>query len=257
MAGVKREHRMIPGLAVALVPVVAVPGVKVVIPGRIRAARTPRVRRVLTVQADMPDGIKLAGHGNGVVQEVFVVCSDREAVRAAVSGRALPRETQRDPECSSCQRVRGAQVSCFPVRARNPECDGYHTCQRSGGNQTASGNTAYNPGMRDQAYREYIQSEAWRLKSRERLELDGYCCQGCGSRKRIRVHHVTYARFGNERITDLVSVCGECHDLIHRVYATGKAGSLAVVTRKVLKQVKPTKVTTWKRIQLPPAGKIT
>jgi hypothetical protein len=83
--GVKREHALIPGLSGALEPIAALPCVSVCIPGRIRRTRA-RPGPFLTAQADTPDGLKLAAHGKGNVQEVFVITSDRDMVRAALRG---------------------------------------------------------------------------------------------------------------------------------------------------------------------------
>lgn len=82
--GIKRDHSLIQGLEEALRPIAALPGVKTFIPGRQRNART-RNGPFLTVQAHTPDGLKLAAHGKGVIQEVFVVTSDRETVEKAVT----------------------------------------------------------------------------------------------------------------------------------------------------------------------------
>lgn len=102
--------------------------------------------------------------------------------------------------------------------------------------------------MRDADYYDYIQSEAWREKSRQRMTIDGHKCQGCGTSHGLQVHHATYIRWRNERLDDLVTVCGQCHDAIHKAYRPGRGASLAVVTRKVLKQLKPAQFTEWKKI---------
>lgn len=78
--GLKREHHMLQGLENALQPIMALDCVSACIPARLRQARS-RAGPFLTAQADTPDGLKLAAHGKGVIQEVFVVTTDREAVR--------------------------------------------------------------------------------------------------------------------------------------------------------------------------------
>lgn len=78
--GVKRDHRMIQGLEAALAPVTNLDCVSACIPGRMRQARS-RAGAFLTAQADTPDGLKLAAHGKGIIQDVFVITTDREAVR--------------------------------------------------------------------------------------------------------------------------------------------------------------------------------
>lgn len=64
-------------------------------------------------------------------------------------------------------------------------------------------------------YLDYIHSEQWRLKRREALKHYGYRCSNCGTKKRLDVHHLTYDRFKNERLSDLMILCRPCHDLAH------------------------------------------
>ena len=74
----------------------------------------------------------------------------------------------------------------------------------------------------------YYASSAWRRKRQERLDLDGHQCQGCGITRdqleqllwpTLQVHHknagppdFTYPSFGNEQMSDLLTLCTECHD---------------------------------------------
>lgn len=80
-------------------------------------------------------------------------------------------------------------------------------------------------------YDRYIHSRAWRRKADQRLELDDHICQVCG-REAADVHHLTYDRFRNEDMGDLVSLCRECH---------GKAEALydPAVTPWAMEEVKP------------------
>ena len=57
-------------------------------------------------------------------------------------------------------------------------------------------------------YDRYIHSAAWRKKADQRLEMDDHICQVCG-REAADVHHLTYDRFRNEDMGDLVSLCRE------------------------------------------------
>lgn len=66
----------------------------------------------------------------------------------------------------------------------------------------------------DQQYAEYIRSPAWRQLRQQALEAAGHRCQKCGISKwsaTLEVHHLTYDRFGQERLTDLVVLCESCH----------------------------------------------
>lgn len=65
-------------------------------------------------------------------------------------------------------------------------------------------------------YDSYIRySPAWKQKRAARLKLDRGHCRGCGSIHHLHVHHLTYDRLGHEKITDLVTVCEQCHAGIH------------------------------------------
>jgi hypothetical protein len=89
---------------------------------------------------------------------------------------------------------------------------------------------------RKDAYEAYINSDVWSDKRRERLKLDSYRCQKCGTAENLHVHHRTYKNFMHESMEDLVTVCISCHDLIHRAYKKSKHESLSEITEKILKQ---------------------
>ncbi len=68
----------------------------------------------------------------------------------------------------------------------------------------------------DEKYRLYLLSpewNAWRVARRTRAS--GMCERMCG-RRGTECHHVTYERLYNERITDLLWLCGPCHDYVSR-----------------------------------------
>lgn len=67
-------------------------------------------------------------------------------------------------------------------------------------------------------YARYIHSSAWRTRKGKRLDLDGHTCQVCGKEAK-EVHHLTYERFGNEEMGDLVSLCTECHRKAEEIYS--------------------------------------
>ncbi len=63
-----------------------------------------------------------------------------------------------------------------------------------------------------------MQSREWREKREQRLEVDRFTCQSCGD-SATEVDHLTYVRFQHERITDLQSLCTDCHRARSRVFA--------------------------------------
>lgn len=74
-------------------------------------------------------------------------------------------------------------------------------------------------------YHKYIRSPEWQAV-RERFAASKLQknCWGCGIawRRGFHLHHRTYKNLGVESLHDLVPVCPECHESIHRlVKATG------------------------------------
>lgn len=68
---------------------------------------------------------------------------------------------------------------------------------------------------RSPGYIAYIQSTAWRARSKACIESADRVCQKCKSCKATQSHHLTYVRFTNELPEDLLAVCGACHRAIH------------------------------------------
>lgn len=85
-------------------------------------------------------------------------------------------------------------------------------------------------------YSEYIQSDAWKAKRRQYFartkEPRCYVCEKSGVP--LDLHHKTYKNLGNERMMDLVPVCRNCHELIHRMYAerTNRNDGIWQITNK-------------------------
>ncbi|MBM4179476.1 MAG: HNH endonuclease [Ignavibacteria bacterium] len=75
---------------------------------------------------------------------------------------------------------------------------------------------------------DYYLSSAWRTKRQQRLAHDDNTCQGCGITAQqleqlgwppLQVHHKNagppdyrYPSFGNEALSDLLTLCPTCHD---------------------------------------------
>lgn len=73
-------------------------------------------------------------------------------------------------------------------------------------------------------YKSYMNSGNWRRKRSLKLEQAGHRCEACGRRqaKGLHVHHLTYARLGNERLADLAVLCKDCHFEAHSADAAPK-----------------------------------
>lgn len=65
-------------------------------------------------------------------------------------------------------------------------------------------------------YNIYLNSERWKVKRQKVLERDDSLCQSCLIEPATQVHHLTYARAGNEPLFDLTSACKDCHEIITR-----------------------------------------
>ena len=63
-------------------------------------------------------------------------------------------------------------------------------------------------------YRRYLQSDTWKTKRKAVLRAAGFRCRQCGATA-TEVHHETYKRIYNERLSDLTALCSECHKALH------------------------------------------
>lgn len=68
------------------------------------------------------------------------------------------------------------------------------------------------------SYEEYLKSNKWKTKRKEKAEEQNYICQKCNKKImcNYHIHHKTYKRLGNERLSDLQFLCEECHNKLHR-----------------------------------------
>ena len=63
-------------------------------------------------------------------------------------------------------------------------------------------------------YRRYLQSDAWKTKRKAVLQAAGFRSRRC-SAPATEVHHETYKRIYNERMSDLTALCSKCHKAAH------------------------------------------
>ena len=66
-----------------------------------------------------------------------------------------------------------------------------------------------------QNYKDYLESPQWQRKRSERLAIDRKQCVLCGELNNLHVHHVTYERLFHEKMSDLMTVCKSCHEVLH------------------------------------------
>lgn len=82
-----------------------------------------------------------------------------------------------------------------------------------------------NGGAKRKAYREpsgeyaaYLKGDHWRNFRAEVLAFWGGRCAICADAAKD-VHHNTYVRIGNERLTDVIPLCRPCHKRVHGAMA--------------------------------------
>jgi hypothetical protein len=65
-------------------------------------------------------------------------------------------------------------------------------------------------------YEDYLKSEDWKSRRNLVLKRDGGICQGCLSANASDVHHLTYDNIFQEFLFQLISVCRNCHERLHK-----------------------------------------
>ena len=65
-------------------------------------------------------------------------------------------------------------------------------------------------------YINYLKSDTWQHLRSQRLKIDNYKCQRCGSPFRLQVHHIKYVPYLGleDPYTDLITLCESCHEEI-------------------------------------------
>jgi hypothetical protein len=63
-------------------------------------------------------------------------------------------------------------------------------------------------------YKSYIRSSRWKRRRKKFLKYVGSGCEVCTA-KGTQVHHLSYDRLGSEPDSDLVLLCGVCHQIAH------------------------------------------
>lgn len=71
--------------------------------------------------------------------------------------------------------------------------------------------------LRNMLYSAYLLTDHWQRTRWQKLEEAGHLCQqpGCGATRGLEVHHLTYERRGEERMTDLQVLCRRHHQEVH------------------------------------------
>ena len=65
-------------------------------------------------------------------------------------------------------------------------------------------------------YQAYLRSQKWRAIRSRVMSRAGGTCEGCGILPAHEVHHLTYENIGDELLFQLVALCEDCHEKVHR-----------------------------------------
>lgn len=66
------------------------------------------------------------------------------------------------------------------------------------------------------SYQAYIQSPGWKARREKVMKRCRGMCEGCGDNRAVHVHHHSYRHFGNEFLFELLGLCQNCHDRLHK-----------------------------------------
>ena len=67
-------------------------------------------------------------------------------------------------------------------------------------------------------YDKYLQSKEWKIIRDKVIQRDNGICLHCNTNPAQEVHHKHYKTIYKENISDLESVCTDCHRAIHKVH---------------------------------------
>lgn len=76
-----------------------------------------------------------------------------------------------------------------------------------------------NRDLRQVEYASYLQSPRWKGIRARVMKRAGGICEGCGLVPASEVHHLTYDNVGDELLFQLVALCEDCHEKVHRKQA--------------------------------------
>lgn len=103
-------------------------------------------------------------------------------------------------------------------------------------------------------YAEYLASAEWKQRRAGALHRASHRCQSpsCPDARlrsltdeelrfvrhyRLEVHHLSYARLGNEHPDDLIVLCPQCHAAVHGVEHFDAPNSIATAVEAVVRQM--------------------
>ena len=85
-------------------------------------------------------------------------------------------------------------------------------------------------------YEKHLSSDQFAQLKRDRLIIDNFKCQMCSATVDLSTshcHHITYIRLGKESLSDVSTLCKECHEKLHDFHGKN-AGHYPLVSEKSL-----------------------
>ena len=85
-------------------------------------------------------------------------------------------------------------------------------------------------------YEEHLSSDQFAQLKRDRLIIDNFKCQMCSTTVDLSTshcHHITYIRLGKESLSDVSTLCKECHEKLHDFHGKN-VGHYPLVSEKSL-----------------------
>lgn len=64
-------------------------------------------------------------------------------------------------------------------------------------------------------YETHLLSQKWKEMCERVMDRANRTCEGCRLKPAVMVHHLTFKRFGDEMLFDLVAICDDCRSKLH------------------------------------------
>lgn len=77
----------------------------------------------------------------------------------------------------------------------------------------------WNNGLTSMPYPQFLTTKYWLLIRAARIEYAAHCCERCGRKVSLQVHHLDYSIRGNEHknMSRLLALCDACHKGMHKL----------------------------------------
>ena len=77
----------------------------------------------------------------------------------------------------------------------------------------------------------YMRSDRWKALKLQVLTIQNNQCKLCSSPYDLHLHHLTYKRLGDEKLSDLAVLCGQCHQTQHDHYGMDRTTDYSVLVK--------------------------